>query len=101
MPRLSNLMTTIVTANLDYFYRCDYEDYQMRDRILKWLDGKEDEGAKQKVIDWMHRDAKWLVDIRWVTVRRAWIIAPLIWLLMWHIRDRMLWWVKRLEKGEL
>ena len=99
--RLSNLMDTVVKANLDYFHNCGYETAETRTRVIIWLDNPEliDQYAQNKVITWLYNDALWLKAIRHVVIRRAWPLALILWPLMWHIRDRFLWWARKLSGG--
>ena len=76
--RLSNLEDVWIRADAQYFLDEGFISQDIYQRVLTWLDGKEDADTQAIVASWMEKDAEWIASIETKAMAYFWYVAPVI-----------------------
>jgi len=78
MIHLSNLEDAIIRADAQYFLDEGFINDDVYQRVLNWLEGKEDADAQAIVASWIEKDAEWMKSTESSFMAHFWYFAPMI-----------------------
>lgn len=78
MIRLSNLENVWIRGDAQYFLDEGFISGDVYQKVLDWLNGKEDNEAQAIVASWLEKDAEWMKSVEPGAMSYFWYFAPVI-----------------------
>jgi hypothetical protein len=75
---LTKLEYTWIRADAKYFKDEGFISDDTYQRVLNWLEGKEDNGVHSLVASWLERDAEWMKSVEPSAMAFFWYFSPAI-----------------------
>ncbi len=97
--KLSSLVYDIVVSDADYFAKNGFIMPDERDRVVKWLNGHQDDEIQLKVADWLESDGQYFDDLASALCRFHWFIWPFMLVLVKVVPKRLKKYAKELRDG--